>query len=120
MVGRQLLGSLMGEWCLLQQLQGLVGVFLLASPAMAEWADACFAAVEAAGVAKHGGKEPGCGSAAAAGGCGELLLGLEDVDVVQLELLLQVRAAARHCIWRLWLEAAHWAGLQRSASARCC
>lgn len=46
MVDRQLLCSLMGEWGMLQQLQGLANTFLIASPAMVEWVDALFTAVE--------------------------------------------------------------------------
>eukprot|EP00775_Hariotina_reticulata_P012730 gene12730-12860_t len=53
LVGRQLLGSLMGEWCLLSQLQGLVGLFLMASPAVVEWCYSAFAAVEASAAVKR-------------------------------------------------------------------
>jgi len=42
------MSSLMGEWGMLQQLQGLINVFLIASPAVVEWADAAFDALEAA------------------------------------------------------------------------
>lgn len=40
------MSSLMGEWGMLQQLQGLVNTFLITSPGMVEWVDALFAAVE--------------------------------------------------------------------------
>jgi hypothetical protein len=46
MVDRQLMSSLMGEWGMLQQLQGLANTFIIASPAMVEWVDALFTAVE--------------------------------------------------------------------------
>jgi hypothetical protein len=46
LVDRQLMSSLMGEWGMLQQLQGLANTFLIASPAMVEWVDALFTAVE--------------------------------------------------------------------------
>jgi hypothetical protein len=36
----------MGEWGMLQQLQGLVNAFLITSPCMVEWVDALFTAVE--------------------------------------------------------------------------
>jgi hypothetical protein len=40
------MASLMGEWGMLQQLQGLVDTFLITSPGMVEWIDALFTAVE--------------------------------------------------------------------------
>lgn len=48
LVGCRLMSSLMGEWGMMQQLQGLINVFLIASPAIVEWADATFDALEAA------------------------------------------------------------------------
>ncbi|KAF6260436.1 hypothetical protein COO60DRAFT_891176 [Scenedesmus sp. NREL 46B-D3] len=100
LVGSQLLSSLMGEWGLLQQLQGLTAVSLLASPTMVEWCDACFAAAEAGQEAKRhkaAPSRPGAGSGAAAaarlpaagsaGGHG-VTFGVDELDVVELELLL--------------------------------
>lgn len=46
LVDRQLMSSLMGEWGMLQQLQGLANAFLISSPSMVEWVDALFTAVE--------------------------------------------------------------------------
>lgn len=110
-VGRQLLGSLMGEWGLMQQLQGLVGALLIASPAMVEWTEACFKAVE---VVQRRGKSPGGGSSVhggrpgSAGGPGiglgaaalpapvsaakveQTAVGPDELDVFELEVLLQV------------------------------
>lgn len=107
LVGSRLLGSLMGEWGLLHQLQGLVAVSLLASPTMVEWCEAAFATAEAALEAKrqHNKKarpgSPGRDRAAAAGarlaagggvgGGPSVVLGADELDVVELELLLQVR-----------------------------
>jgi hypothetical protein len=100
LVGSQLLSSLMGEWGLLQQLQGLVAVSLLASPTVVEWCEACFAAAEAGEAAKRHRARPGSagndrGAAAgarplAAGGYG-VVFGVDELDVVELELLLHVR-----------------------------
>jgi hypothetical protein len=102
LVGSQLLSSLMGEWGLLQQLQGLVGVSLLASPTVVEWCEACFAAAEAGEAAKRHKARPGSagndrGAAAgarplAAGGAGGygVVFGADELDVVELELLLHV------------------------------
>jgi hypothetical protein len=87
----------MGEWCLLSQLQGLVGLFLMASPAVVEWCYSAFAAVEAAAVAKRLQRPTASVLAAGAGTAGgiaplgiELLLGVDELDVLELELLLQV------------------------------
>lgn len=104
LVGRQLLTSLMGEWGLLQQLQGLVGVFLLSSPAMVEWTEYCFRAVETetatkrlkltTNSSKESGAVPSTPGGAGAGACvttaGHVLMGPEDLDIVELEMLLQV------------------------------
>jgi hypothetical protein len=107
LVGSQLLSSLMGEWGLLHQLQGLVAVSLLASPTMVEWCEACFAAAEAGEAAKRHKARPGNagndrGAAAgarllaggsagsAAGGGFGVVLGVDELDVVELELLLHV------------------------------
>lgn len=115
-VGRQLLSSLMGEWGLLQQLQGLMGVFLLASPAMVEWTERCFAAVEAAkpstrtatanrhssvfdtdGLYSPGSVEAAVASAGVVvASAGHWAVGVEDLDVVELELQLQVSSAPRY------------------------
>jgi hypothetical protein len=48
LVDRQLMASLMGEWGMLQQLEGLVNAFLVSSPSMVEWVEALFTAVEVA------------------------------------------------------------------------
>lgn len=48
LVDRQLMSSLMGEWGMLQQLQGLVNAFLITSPSMVEWVEALFSVVETA------------------------------------------------------------------------
>ncbi|WIA29988.1 hypothetical protein OEZ86_000086 [Tetradesmus obliquus] len=113
LVGSRLLGSLMGEWGLLHQLQGLVAVSLLASPTMVEWCEAAFAAAEAALEAKrqHNKKarpgSPGKDRAAAAGarlaagggvgGGPSVVLGADELDVVELELLLQDLVSAADC-----------------------
>eukprot|EP00878_Enallax_costatus_P013659 GHUV01014282.1.p1 GENE.GHUV01014282.1~~GHUV01014282.1.p1 ORF type:complete len:1109 (+),score=523.65 GHUV01014282.1:500-3328(+) len=112
LVGRQLLSSLMGEWGLMQQLQGLVGAFLIASPAMVEWTEACFKAVEAAqsrpkpsassstiGPGPRPGSAGGPGTTAAAAAHSgaakteQTAVGPEELDVVELEVLLQDLAA---------------------------
>jgi hypothetical protein len=99
----------MGEWGLLHQLQGLVAVSLLASPTMVEWCEAAFAAAEAGEAAKRHKARPGSpgndrGAAAgarllaagAAGGYG-VVVGADELDVVELELLLHVsRGECRH------------------------
>jgi hypothetical protein len=42
------MSSLMGEWGMLQQLQGLTNAFLITSPSMVEWVEALFSVVETA------------------------------------------------------------------------
>jgi len=48
-IGSQLLGCLLGEWGLQAELRALAGTFLLASPAVAAWADDLLDCVEGAG-----------------------------------------------------------------------
>lgn len=111
----------MGEWGLLQQLQGLVGFFLLASPAMVEWTDSCFATAEAVASGKRNRMLTGssgnivepdssparaakddavAASAVGSGGSSEgyPAVTVDDLDVMELSLLLQVGSGLRGCV----------------------
>lgn len=96
----------MGEWGMLQSLQGLVGAFITASPRMVEWLDAAFDAVEAAAAAAAAHNPAANGSrsgsaAVAAGGTLAAAAGpVEGDSLADLQALLQVRRVwcGRACV----------------------
>jgi hypothetical protein len=89
-IGSQLLGCLLGEWGLQAELRAVAGVYLLASPSAADWADRLLAAVEAGG-------------------------GLEALDAAELSIGLEVGGAWGKAGGRGW--DLHWRGGGRGAGA---
>lgn len=105
------MSSLMGEWGMLQQLQGLVNVFTITSPSMVEWVDLLFAAVHSAkpwASSRAGASTPskstarpssaadpnGPGTGGVAGRVvSGLCVGVEDLELNSLEAALQVRVS---------------------------